>query len=255
MKEETVDIPTAAGRLETFVTCPEQDGPHHAVILFMDVWGVRETLFDLARRAGTAGYCVLVPDLYYRQGRIRTDYRDEHGHAISLKNLTPEQQAAVLAPQEKLTDTMVLEDTGAMLAWLDDRADVVRGPVGAFGYCMGGRHALEAASAFPERFRATASLHGTTLISARPESPHLNVIRLRGEVYCGFAETDAYAPPEMIAEWNALMTGADARYRWEIHVGAEHGYALPDRDLFHKRSAERDWELILAMFRRQLPPR
>ena len=94
MKEETIDIPTKAGRMETFVTRPEQAGPFHAVILFMDVWGVREVLFDLARRVATVGYYVLVPDFYYRQGRIRTDYRDEKGNAISLKNLTPEQSAA-----------------------------------------------------------------------------------------------------------------------------------------------------------------
>ena len=90
--------------METFVTSPEQDGPFPAVILYMDVWGVREVLFDLARRVATVGYYALVPDFYYRQGRIRADYRDEHGHAISLKNLTPEQQEAVLAPQRKLAD-------------------------------------------------------------------------------------------------------------------------------------------------------
>jgi hypothetical protein len=31
-----------------------------------------------------------------------------------------------------------------------------------------------------------------------------------------------------------------------------HGYALPDRDLHDKRAANRDWELIFAMFRSQL---
>ena len=39
----------------------------------------------------------------------------------------------------------------------------------------------------------------------------------------------------------------------ELHKGADHGYALPDRDVFDKAAANRDWELIFAMFRRQLP--
>ena len=39
-----------------------------------------------------------------------------------------------------------------------------------------------------------------------------------------------------------------------IHKGAVHGYALPDRDIFDKHAAERDWELIFAMFHRQIPP-
>ena len=35
-------------------------------------------------------------------------------------------------------------------------------------------------------------------------------------------------------------------------AGAVHGYALPDRDIHDKRAANRDWELIFEMFRRQL---
>ena len=46
-----------------------------------------------------------------------------------------------------------------------------------------------------------------------------------------------------------------ARYINEVHRGAEHGYALPDRDVFDKQSANRDWEIIFAMFRRQLNDR
>ena len=36
--------------------------------------------------------------------------------------------------------------------------------------------------------------------------------------------------------------------------GVEHGYAIPDRDVFDKQAAERDWELIFAMYHRQLRP-
>jgi carboxymethylenebutenolidase len=254
VKEETIDIPTAAGRMETFITRPEQAGPFPAVILYMDVWGVREVLFDLARRVATVGYYVLVPDLYYRQGRIRTNFRDASGNAISLKNLSAEDQAKVLEPQKKLEDRMVVEDTGDILKFLDTQPDAKRGAVGGFGYCMGGRYVIQAASAYPDRLRASASLHGTTLITDKPDSAHVGIAKLQGEVYCGFAETDEYAPLPMVEKWTGLMATSPARYQGVIHKGAEHGYALPDRDLFHKRGAERDWELIFAMFHRQIPP-
>ena len=42
--------------METFVTHPQQDGPFPPVIFYMDVWGVREELYDLARRVATVGY-------------------------------------------------------------------------------------------------------------------------------------------------------------------------------------------------------
>ena len=81
MKERFVEIPTAAGRMETFVSHPEQDGPFPLVVLYMDVWGVREELYDLARRVATVGYYCMVPDWYYRQGRVRSTTVDDQGQA------------------------------------------------------------------------------------------------------------------------------------------------------------------------------
>ena len=49
--------------METFVTHPEQDGPFPPVIVYMDIWGLREELFEIARRVGTVGYYCMVPGL------------------------------------------------------------------------------------------------------------------------------------------------------------------------------------------------
>ena len=56
MLERTVDIETADGTMPVFVTCPESGGPFAPVVLFMDIWGFRELLCDIARRIGTVGY-------------------------------------------------------------------------------------------------------------------------------------------------------------------------------------------------------
>jgi carboxymethylenebutenolidase len=71
MYERTVDIPTADGRMETFIAHPEEGEPFAPVVVYMDVWGLREELCDIARKIAMVGYYVLLPDLYYRQGRIR----------------------------------------------------------------------------------------------------------------------------------------------------------------------------------------
>jgi dienelactone hydrolase len=55
--------------MEAFATHPEQHGPFPAVVVFMDIWGLREELFDIARRVATVGYYFIVPDFYSRQGR------------------------------------------------------------------------------------------------------------------------------------------------------------------------------------------
>ena len=253
--ERFIEIPTADGRMETFVTHPQQDGPFPPVILYMDVWGVREELYDLARRVATVGYYCMVPDFYYRQGKIRSTFINDKGERISLNRLSKEDQDKVLAPAHKLADAMVVADSGAILTFLQDGGEpAIPDAVGSIGYCMGGRHVMQVAVQYPDRFKASASLHGTTLISDRPDSPHLGVAKLRGELYCGFAEHDPYAPLPMVGQLGDLLKPCQVKYSHEIHKGAEHGYALPDRDIFDKKATERDWELIFAMFHRQIPP-
>ena len=50
MIESIIEIPTADGRMDAFVAHPEEGGPFPAVIVLMDIWGLREELFDVARR-------------------------------------------------------------------------------------------------------------------------------------------------------------------------------------------------------------
>ncbi len=252
VEESLTSIRSGTGAIETFFTRPGGNGPFPAVILYMDIWGLREELFDLARRIATVGYCCLVPDLYHRQGKIRNGFRDAQGKMVSFARLSKEQQDIVLAPLRKLTDPMVVVDTAAILAFVDASEHIKHGAMGAIGYCMGGRYVLRAASAFPDRFKASACLHGTWLVTDKPDSPHRAATRAAGEIYCGFAELDPEGSPEIVDAFAASMRSSDVKYRYERHVGADHGYALPDRDIYHKASANRDWEIIFDMFRRQL---
>jgi hypothetical protein len=66
----------------------------------------------------------------------------------------------------------------------------------------------------------------------------------------GFGASDPYTPPELIAQLDALLR-PQLEYRYLVH-SAEHGYALPDRDIHDKHASNRDWERIFAMFRRRL---
>ena len=69
MIEKILDVPTKDGTIETFVCHPERGGPYPPVLFLMDAPGIREELYDMARRLATVGYYVLLPNLYYRAGR------------------------------------------------------------------------------------------------------------------------------------------------------------------------------------------
>jgi carboxymethylenebutenolidase len=67
-----------------------------------------------------------------------------------------------------------------------------------------------------------------------------------------FCREDPNAAPSIRQALSKAFAGCPVDYWYEVHPGAEHGYALPDRDIHDKRAANRDWELIFVMFRRQL---
>jgi carboxymethylenebutenolidase len=252
MEERIVKVPTPDGPMETFITHPERNSVYPVVVIYMDIWGVREELFDAARRVATVGYYCVVPDLYHRLGHVRHDYRNERGQAISTARLDAERLAAVRKSRDSLTDAMAVADTAALLQFITRDEAAHGGAVGSIGYCMGGRHVFRVATAFPDRFKASASLHGTHLVTDKADSPHRSLGQMRGELYCGFGEKDMHAAPPVLKALEETARESEVQYTPQLHKGADHGYALPERDVFHKAAANRDWENIFAMFRTRL---
>jgi carboxymethylenebutenolidase len=252
MIERQVEIPTADGRMDAFVTHPEDGGPFPAVIVLMDIWGLREELFDVARKIAVAGYHVTVPNFWYRRGKVRYEFRDENGRMRSLNVIPQNVRDEMLDNMNRVTDAMAMADIKSVLTFLGGEP-VRQGPKGTIGYCLGGRLSLAAAATFPDQFHASASLHGTSMVSEAPDSPHRSTGKMRGEIYCGFGERDPFTPPATVETLDKVMKdNAKVRYRGRVHPAAHHGYALPDRDVFDKTAANRDWEHIFAMYRRQL---
>jgi carboxymethylenebutenolidase len=247
MIERHINVETPNGSMETFIVHPSAPGPYLVVILYMDVWGIREELRDVARRVAKAGYCCLLPDFYYRFGVVRNEFRDANGRMASLRSLTPDQQEQVRAPMRKLSDSMVMDDTAVLIELIAGLDVAAKGDLAAVGYCMGGRHALVAGGTFPKRFRGVASLHGSDLVLDIPNSPHHIAARTSARVYCGFAERDPYAAPPILRALESEFSRAGVRYSYALHPDLEHGYALPDRDVFDEASTNCDWENIFAM--------
>ena len=76
---------------------------------------------------------------------------------------------------------------------------------------------------------------------------------MRGEMYCGYGELDDQASPAVIETLKRLFQDNPyVEYRAVIHVGARHGYSMPDRDVYDHAATEQDWQQIFGMLQRQL---
>jgi carboxymethylenebutenolidase len=140
MIESHVDIPSADGAMNSFVVHPEEGGPFPVLLFYMDAPGKREELHDMARRIAAVGFCVLLPNLYYRQRR-----------EFQLLARTEAAMAEMFGLMNSLGAATTRTDTQALLDFADalPAADATR--IGAVGYCMSGPFVMWAAAAFPAR--------------------------------------------------------------------------------------------------------
>lgn len=244
MIEHQLDIPTKDGRITTFIVHPDRGGPHPVILFYMDAPGIREELRDMARRFASAGYYVVLPNLYYRSNVM------ELGSLPADPN-SPERKR-MMELMASIDIDKVMDDTTALLAYVDTQPAAKKSVVGAVGYCMSGQYAINAAARFEGRVKAAASIYGVMLMTDRPNSPHMVAKKTKAELYFACAETDRWMPPEQIPLLAASLKDSGAKAEVETYPKTEHGFAFPARAVYDKPSAERHWERLLSLFKRNL---
>jgi len=245
MIETHLDIPTADGAMNSFVVHPDEGGPFPVLLFYMDAPGKREELHDMARRLAAVGYCVLLPNLYYRRTRD-----------FSLKERTEAAMAEMFGLMHSLDRRTTEIDTRALLRHVDALPAADGARIGAVGYCMSGPFVMWAAAAFPERLACIAAIHGANMVTDAPDSPHRMPPEIRCECYFACAEHDKWAPPEHIEALQQALQAAGTPHRIEWYPGTEHGFVFPQRaGIYQREAAERHWERLLALFARRLQRR
>ena len=244
MIEQTVDIATKAGASTTFIVHPERNGPHPVVLFFMDAPAIREELRDMARRIAAVGYYVMLPNLASRRG------------VMELKDLPPLPEAGsrerMFELMNSLSIPLVMDDADALLDFADRDPAAASGPIATLGYCMSGQYAIAFAARWPERVAAAASIYGVRLVTDEADSPHLAAARARGELYFACAEHDTWAPLETVEALDQSVKARNLNAEVELYPGVHHGFAFPQRPVYDKPAAERHWERLFALWKRNL---
>ena len=238
MQESHLDLTTPDGEMPTWVTRPDGDGPYPVVLFLMDAPGMRDEIRHMASRLATAGYYVMTSQLYYRD--VREFCVFESGDRDRMFEL-----------MGNLSNDMVNSDTGVMLAYAANDPAANTSKAGVVGYCMSGPFAVMVAAAHANVV-AAASFHGVRLVADADDSPHRHLDAVQGEVYIGAAETDSYAPPEMIDAFAAALEASSSTGQVEWYPGTEHGFAYAERPQYVRAASERHWERMHDLFARNL---
>ncbi|MFZ6763204.1 dienelactone hydrolase family protein [Pseudoroseomonas sp. WGS1072] len=239
-------VPLADGPADVHLAHPTGPGPWPVLIFYMDAPGIRDELHRMAARFAAAGYCVVLPNLFYRAGlgfRLPRDCTDpsapSHQRMVELF-------MSLSVPQ-------VMSDTAALLDWLETQPAADTGRIGTLGYCMSGRFALAAAQKWPHQVRAAASVYGTGLVTEEAESPHRLAAAAPGNIYVAFAELDQHAPAAHAAPMREAFQAAGREAEVEVLPGVDHGFGFAERPTYDERASEHVWGKLLALFQRSLP--
>src|ERR1700733_12014627 len=128
-----MDIKTQDGNCDVFIAYPENKGPYPAVLFFMDGFGPRAYLYEMAKKIASQGFYVLLPNLFYRVRRapvvdVKFPLRSEDMPELVKKQLMPLFQS--------YNAELGMRDTAVFLDFLAQQKQALPGPIGITGYCL-----------------------------------------------------------------------------------------------------------------------
>jgi carboxymethylenebutenolidase len=220
---KSVSLPNGA---TGYLALPTGAGPHGAVIVVHEWWGLNDRTRDDADRMAFRGYVALAVDLYRGKATTSPDVAHE------LMRGLPEDRA--------------LGDLEAAFAWLSARPDVNPNHIAVAGWCMGGGFALALAVDQP-KLRAAVVNYGR-LVSA-PDK----VAKIHAAFLGNYAGQDQGIPPADVQAFQKQLQITDSDVDIKIYPSGAHAFMNPANLKGYDEVAAKDaWGRIEAFLARTL---
>jgi carboxymethylenebutenolidase len=248
MRTKHFDLQMPDGVCDCFAAFPSDGKKHSGVLFFMDGYGPRDYLYDMARKLAALGYFVLLPNLFYRLRRAPV----VDGKFPATPETIGPMREQIMQLFTKHDPESNVSDTASFLEFLANQPEVANGTVGVTGYCMGGALALKVAAKYPHRVSAAASFHGGRLATDAPTSPHRFAKSIRAKVYVAHADRDPSMPANEIEKLKSAFDEAGVKYESEIYEGASHGFTMADLPAYQPEALQRHWDKLEELFSSEL---
>jgi carboxymethylenebutenolidase len=264
LKVETVRY--AGGHSGTYAVPERAKPPLPAIVVIQEAWGVDAHIEDVARRFAAAGYAVLAPDLYAKDGvRPSPLARERLAELQAVINRIPrmavfdekqrEAEMAKLAPAE---GARVRETFGALFGgglrldphvpallaatgYLRTENEATRGQkIGSVGFCLGGGLSALLACHDPELAVAVV-FYGS--------SPPLELVpKIRCPVFGFYGGEDARINDGLPA-FEQAMKSAGKRFESRVYPGAQHAFHNDNRPAYDVTASRDAFARTLEIFR------
>ncbi|HNI59554.1 MAG TPA: dienelactone hydrolase family protein [Pseudomonadota bacterium] len=218
---ETVMIATPNGPQMAAVAIPKTEGPHPAILICHEWWGLNDDMRRMAERFAGEGFLAIALDFY--EGKSTAD----PGEAMQL------------VMQLKTDHALVVTKAAVDKIKSDPRCT---GRIAITGFCLGGAMAI-AAICNVEGIAAAVPFYGL------PMPKFQNWQNVKGPILGHYAQNDSHVPAEKVQ--GVVDSARQAGVTFECHFySGSHGFMRKsDAAIYHPESADLAWNRTLAFLK------
>jgi len=276
MQLATPDVDLPGSRTGHLFRPERVEEPLPGIVLVQEIWGVDEHIRDVAGRLAAAGYAVLAPALFSRDGVLPPPLSPERVERAKryLDTVPPQLWAGLpdaakraealagLAERERgpVNETLAAifpADRGPQLAgWLEQVADAVswlraspavKGRrVGTLGFCVGGALAAEVAALDPA-LAAAVVFYGAPPAAGR-------IARIACPILAHYGAEDARLM-QQLPSFEQAMQAAGKTLERHVYPGAPHAFFNDTRRSYRVEASREAWARTLSFLSAHLGPR
>jgi carboxymethylenebutenolidase len=219
--QQPVTFPSGDGQAQGLLYLPHGAGPHPAVVVIQEWWGVNDWIKEQASNLAAHGYVALAVDLY--RGKVA----DNQDMAHELMRGLPQDQG--------------VRDLVAGFRFLAARKDVKHDRIGAVGWCMGGGYALQLAIAEPN-LKAVSINYGA-LATDKDQ-----LAKIHAAVLGNFGGQDRGIPPDAVHAFESSMKTLGKPVDAKIYSDAGHAFENPNNKIGYRPEDAADAQGRTARF-------
>ncbi len=226
IKTMVVTYPSGSDTVTAYLAVPTGPGPHPALIVIHEWWGLRDWIRRDAREFARKGYVALAIDLY--RGQVTADPKV----AYKLMMSVPKDRAVT--------------DLKAAFDYLSAMKDVAPSRIGVIGWCMGGSYSFMAALELP-RLAACVVDYGNVM------SDKTSIDKIHCPVELNFASEDRTYTPAMAEAFAKAMKAAGREVVIHVYPGVNHAFMNPNNTTGYNEAQTRTaWKNIYAFLEEHL---
>ena len=218
-------------------------GPHAAVIVFQEIFGVNKEVRRICDLVASAGYVALAPNYYHRT------------HPDLNEPYTPEGLERGFAVAGQVNRDSLRKDTIAARDWLNQQEFVREGKVATWGFCFGGTVAF--LSATLPGIAGAACFYGGQIASPMP-SGEPEALADAKDIQCplllAFGGQDQWITMDHIERIRKTLDDAGKAFEIQVYPTEGHAFFRGSSDHIggsdHIQVVADAWNLVQAFFKK-----